>query len=348
MKIFNWVHRRFIPKEDTAALLLERVVPGGDDDDEVLQLFRSHNYDGWGGARAGAGAGAGILSIGTFGLDKTLGININPEANKEYFGLSGKDDHHQEPESDDDHQHSDDEEEEESDHHDDVEVEEEDDDDDDDKSEDDDCEKEWNPLVYDKSGASRPAIASAVISSSSSSSINNDAKPVRPSSPQLPDYIDQEHIHNNYSCYRRITIDTKKEKERITLADLFSADSDDAIWTDGTAKNNPSFTTSNLFQAHSIKKKAASAAAPHPPDRAPKNGTLLFPKKLVPLLKQDSRPIQKLHGLMKRMLKRKIHPDVVAAGKNKSCAAGNGIPSANHQFGINESVSLLRSQGKNM
>nr|XP_027108528.1 uncharacterized protein LOC113728186 isoform X3 [Coffea arabica] len=318
MKIFNWVHRRFIPREDTAALLLDKVVPDDDDDDEMLQLFQGHNYDGWGGA------GAGILSIGTFGLDKTLGINIHPEPNnKEFFGLRGKDgDQDPESEDDDDRQRCD--EEEESDHHDDVE----------DDNDEIDCEEEWNPLVYDKSGAQRPINASALVIGNSS--IHNDAKPVRPPpgnlqlQPDTPDH-DDEHIHSNYSSYRRIMINTKKEKERITLADLFSADSDDAIWMDGTAKNN--IPSCDYLQAQCIKNQAASAT-PHPPDRAkPKNGTLLFPKKLIPLVKQDSRPIQKLHGLMKRMLKRKIHPDVVAAGKNNACAA-------------NESVSLLQSQGQ--
>ncbi|XP_027158715.1 uncharacterized protein LOC113760365 [Coffea eugenioides] len=344
MKIFNWVHRRFIPRdglgqnhvkkheeiplansnddhaEDTAALLLDKVVPDDDDDDEMLQLFQGHNYDGWGGA------GAGILSIGTFGLDKTLGINIHPEPNnKEFFGLRGKDDD-QEPESEDDDDRQRCDEEEESDHHDDVE----------DDNDEIDCEEEWNPLVYDKSGAQRPINASALVIGNSS--IHNDAKPVRPPpgnlqlQPDTPDH-DDEHIHSNYSSYRRIMINTKKEKERITLADLFSADSDDAIWMDGTAKNN--IPSCDYLQAQCIKNQAASAT-PHPPDRAkPKNGTLLFPKKLIPLVKQDSRPIQKLHGLMKRMLKRKIHPDVVAAGKNNACAA-------------NESVSLLQSQDKNM
>lgn len=244
--------------------------------------------------------GANILCIGTLGLNEKFSINDEADEHK-YFGLMGKDEEDSTESEDEEHC---------NDHHqveaysnyggrnddkissDKSDGEEEEDDDDDSYEE-----EEWNPLVHDKSGAPRPDDAAIVIN---------------------------HHLQHYYSFSDHNNSNTKKKKkERITLAQLFSADSDYA-----TTKN-------------AIKKADDAGGA------ATKNATIFFPKKkLIPRIKQDSRPIQKLHRLMKRMLKRKIHPDVVD-GKltNKPYAAAgiiNGIPSTH--FGIAESVSLLQTQ----
>ncbi|XP_050235937.1 protein TILLER ANGLE CONTROL 1 [Mercurialis annua] len=83
--------------------------------------------------------------------------------------------------------------------------------------------------------------------------------------------------------------DIKEKGKRITLAELFLEDSDvkkkkDSVQTDQHIK-------------------------PGKKSTVPKTG-LSFAKKLIPSVGDDSRPIKKLNKLMKRMLKRKIHPDV--------------------------------------
>ncbi|KAL3536670.1 hypothetical protein ACH5RR_000036 [Cinchona calisaya] len=291
MKIFNWMHRRLIPKDglgqnvkkeeeilvndvETEALL-EDVVPA-----DMLQ------FHGW--------RGAAILSIGTFGLKDNINFSINHEYNKEYFELIGKYEGMEESDEEDD-EYSDVHHVEEYSNNSDVDGEE--------FYE----EEEWNPLVYDKSGAPRTDDMIMMNLQDYSSSYMSD---------------DDNLIKNNMM---------KKKKERITLADLFSADSDDDDHIHGTSTKNP-----NQRPSQCTKKPITPTPLSTP---AAKNGTL-FAKKLIPRFKEDSRPIQKLHGLMKRMLKRKIHPDVVEGKNIKPCAAGNENP----QFGIGESVSLLQSQ----
>ncbi|XP_018814820.1 uncharacterized protein LOC108986603 [Juglans regia] len=78
----------------------------------------------------------------------------------------------------------------------------------------------------------------------------------------------------------------KKKGERITLADLFLADAH----VEG--KFDP--------------KKVPNSG--EKPVLRTKNG-LSFAKKFIPRVKEDSRPIQTLQRLMKKMLKRKIHPE---------------------------------------
>ncbi|KAJ8534829.1 hypothetical protein K7X08_016557 [Anisodus acutangulus] len=92
------------------------------------------------------------------------------------------------------------------------------------------------------------------------------------------------------------------KKERITLADLFSADSDHHHKADRPRKS----TESEIF----IKKLNLSSQV--------KNG-LSFAKKLIPRVKDEPRPIQKLQKLMTKVLKRKVHPDIETKfGKNNS------------------------------
>ncbi|KAL3517323.1 hypothetical protein ACH5RR_024225 [Cinchona calisaya] len=298
MKIFNWMHRRFIPKDGLGQNYVKKdeeilIKSNYDHADTAAQMLGQ--FHGW------DGAGAGILSIGTFGLQDAFGINDHQHTKLEYLEFMAGDDELV-TESEDD-EYSDDQ------SH-----------DDDDESEDDnsfggeqDYEQEWNPLLYDKSGAPWPTDAA----------ING----------LQVEYFSDEHDNNNYNISISISNNINK-KERITLADLFSAD-DDHDHGFGTNKK-PNNYCKTRPQSKCFKK-------PTPHHAMDKNGTLLFPKKLIPRVKEDSRPIQKFHGLMKRMLKRKVHPDAVE-GKIKPCAAANVIPSADDHFGINESVSLLQSQ----
>ncbi|KAL4362151.1 hypothetical protein GQ457_04G030430 [Hibiscus cannabinus] len=75
---------------------------------------------------------------------------------------------------------------------------------------------------------------------------------------------------------------------RTTLAELFSEDSD--------IKKKP---CPLELDSNSCKK----------PSLGTKNG-LSFAKKLIPQVGQDLRPIKMLHQMMRRMLKRKIHPEL--------------------------------------
>ncbi|XP_006339752.1 uncharacterized protein [Solanum tuberosum] len=89
------------------------------------------------------------------------------------------------------------------------------------------------------------------------------------------------------------------KKERITLADLFSADLSDDDDDDKEKVQLP-----DLYDdLTNINKKSSKLPQV-------KNG-VSFAKKIIPRVKQDSRRIQKL---MTRALKRKIHPDI--EGKN--------------------------------
>ncbi|KAK2650010.1 hypothetical protein Ddye_017499 [Dipteronia dyeriana] len=85
--------------------------------------------------------------------------------------------------------------------------------------------------------------------------------------------------------------DKGKKRGRTTLADLFSEDSD--IYKKPI---NPSESETNFSAG---KKQSVRA----------KNG-LSFAKKLIPHVKEEARPMKKLNQMMRRMLKRKIHPEL--------------------------------------
>ncbi|XP_039007510.1 protein TILLER ANGLE CONTROL 1-like [Hibiscus syriacus] len=109
-----------------------------------------------------------------------------------------------------------------------------------------------------------------------------------------------------------------KLRRRTTLADLFSEDSD--------IKNKHCPLELN---SGSTKKPSART----------KNG-LSFAKKLIPQVGEDSRPIKMLHHMMRRMLKRKIHPELEGKGQCKSTVID---ALAKKTFQSTESVSLLQS-----
>ncbi|XWS46278.1 hypothetical protein CRYUN_Cryun14cG0051400 [Craigia yunnanensis] len=114
-----------------------------------------------------------------------------------------------------------------------------------------------------------------------------------------------------------------KLRRRTTLADLFSEDSD--------MKKKPSPLE---FDSNSCKKASVRT----------KNG-LSFAKKLIPQVGEDSRPIKKLHQMMRRMLKRKIHPELEGKGNKLDGpykpSLIDVLASKKHEAG--ESVSLLQS-----
>ncbi|XP_021889574.1 uncharacterized protein LOC110808391 isoform X3 [Carica papaya] len=83
-------------------------------------------------------------------------------------------------------------------------------------------------------------------------------------------------------------IEQAVQKRRTTLAELFMADSDDM---EKKVEGGDEF---------EVTKKACIRT---------KNG-LSFAKKLIPHVGDDSRPIKKIQQMMKRMLKRKIHPEL--------------------------------------
>ncbi|KAI8572862.1 hypothetical protein RHMOL_Rhmol01G0233000 [Rhododendron molle] len=122
----------------------------------------------------------------------------------------------------------------------------------------------------------------------------------------------------------------KEKKERITLADLLVADdSDDHVKYmkgDGRVVDKDS----------NYKKKT---------DVGVKKKGLSFAKKLIPGVGEDSRPIKKLHQLMRRMTKRKIHPDMEEEFKKAGNDALIKPGSIADKYGANESVSLLPIAG---
>ncbi|CAA2982585.1 Hypothetical predicted protein [Olea europaea subsp. europaea] len=117
------------------------------------------------------------------------------------------------------------------------------------------------------------------------------------------------------------------KKERITLADLFYADSDEQ---EKHKKNK-----GNIIDPD-FNKKLSAAEANY------KRG-LSFAKKLVPRVGEDSRPIKKLHHMMTKMLKRKIHPDI-GVKINKDNEHNTKPKVASEDRKIFESISLLQSQ----
>ncbi|XP_075479410.1 protein TILLER ANGLE CONTROL 1-like [Primulina tabacum] len=87
--------------------------------------------------------------------------------------------------------------------------------------------------------------------------------------------------------------DADMKKDRITLADLFSADH----WDDDELQKKQS-----KKKLHELMEEKASS-------KKHSHGRLGFAKKLLlPGDSKDARPIHKLHRLVRRILKRKIHP----------------------------------------
>ncbi|XAR62933.1 hypothetical protein NMG60_11022681 [Bertholletia excelsa] len=111
-----------------------------------------------------------------------------------------------------------------------------------------------------------------------------------------------------------------EKRERITLADLFSADSEEYTKADQS--------------------KVKDDLTKMPDDFHGKKRGSLFGKKLNSPVGDDKRPIKKLHQLMRRMLRRKIHPDI--GGKLLNEEAQMETTSLLHEEnGAIESICLL-------
>ncbi|XP_062091329.1 protein TILLER ANGLE CONTROL 1 isoform X2 [Humulus lupulus] len=120
----------------------------------------------------------------------------------------------------------------------------------------------------------------------------------------------------------------KKKAGRTTLADLFLADGDVKMKID----------SGKVLAEESINKKTNVRT----------KKSLSFAKKLIPRVKEEASPIKNLQRLMRRMLKRKIHPEALDAKMNKSegqKATGGIELVTNTPKKASESVSLLAMQG---
>ncbi|KAI8023427.1 hypothetical protein LOK49_LG03G02073 [Camellia lanceoleosa] len=121
--------------------------------------------------------------------------------------------------------------------------------------------------------------------------------------------------------------DTRKKK-RITLADLFVADSDLNAKPD-CGKVLEDFGKKVDVDANKKKKKKGFLSA----------------KKFIPGVGDDTSPIKKLRQLMKRMMKRKIHPGLEEKfEKMDSQMKPTTCGLIAHGYGTNESVSLLQTK----
>ncbi|XP_004306634.1 PREDICTED: uncharacterized protein LOC101302199 [Fragaria vesca subsp. vesca] len=114
----------------------------------------------------------------------------------------------------------------------------------------------------------------------------------------------------------------KSKGERITLADLFMADGHDFQSQLDSRKVQPE-----------LKKMSTTRT---------RNGGLGFAKKLIPRVKEESTPIKNVQRLMRRMLKRKIHPADLDVKKPTTAVE---LISTNVETDASESVSLLPIQG---
>lgn len=132
-------------------------------------------------------------------------------------------------------------------------------------------------------------------------------------------------MESKYSAIMEMDNEEKKKKKgerRITLADLFLADAEDVAKA--------------LKDDKVLQKKTADVRS--------KNG-LSFAKKLIPRVKEDSHPIKNFQRLMRRMLKRKIHPEIEDKINKPSPDLTHQIGMANNGgFETFESLSLLPSQ----
>lgn len=257
---------------DTKALL--------DENTNVSSAHGMLHYHGW---------NAGILSIGTFGLLKDdLSIMIKNGEHKEYFGFIDKDGQdrgekwvegqeaeeycHQDADADadgweDDNMMST------------IDVED---------YQDSDVEGEWNPLLYDcingggtGGGAPRSNAICAITINPAAADHNINVNGAI-------------NIDDSLQYYDEVN----KKKERTTLAELFSAESEHDDDDDDDEDGDAIIAKHNCRKVppkskYSINKKPAVISS----DGAQKNG-LAVGKKVIPKVKEDgSRPMQKLQGV---------------------------------------------------
>ncbi|CAN4125031.1 unnamed protein product [Withania somnifera] len=140
--------------------------------------------------------------------------------------------------------------------------------------------------------------------------------------------INEAIIESNNNSSAESNINKMMKKERITLADLFSADSDHHPKADRPAGKSTEVEISTKNHNSSIQVIKG----------------LSFAKKLIPRVKDEPRPIQKLKKLMTKVLKRKVHPDIetkLSKNSNQVKAAKMlGLSCVKH-VRVESSVSLL-------
>ncbi|KAK7349401.1 hypothetical protein VNO77_06736 [Canavalia gladiata] len=258
MKIFNWVHKRFHHNtlKDGFASNMKKTEPTITNADSQALLkqvaLTDHMLGGW---------KDGILTIGTLGYDPLKSINHH----KEYFALETEDEIEEE-DGEGEHIMVEDEQENyyNAEH------------------------EELNPLIY--STFEHNIIEDVVIDQIQNYDDDGEASKdeVVRSFDEIvmaPPMFSLEVIESN-----DVETDQKKKKgERITLADLFLADSDVKIKLDSA--------------------KVCQLASSEKPNLKAKHG-LSFAKKLIPRVKDNPHPMKDIKKLMKKMLKRKIHPDL--------------------------------------
>ncbi|KAL5062464.1 hypothetical protein RYX36_024201 [Vicia faba] len=256
MKIFNWVHKRFhhnnTPNDGFGSNMKKNESTMNNKNDNQALLKQVALTDMLGGWNDG------ILTIGTLGYDPMKSINNH----KDYYSLEAEK------------------------QHDFVE----DNDDDDDESFYNAEQEELNPLInntLDESNNSEDVVCE------NHDDVDDDVNATKEKKIMMienfkeivdvpPPMIFHEIIEAN-----DVEADQKK---RITLADLFLADSD--------LKMKVDYSKAKVLIESSEK-----------PNLKPKNG-FSFAKKIIPLVKDNAHPIKDIKKLMKKMLKRKIHPDL--------------------------------------
>ncbi|XP_038684945.1 protein TILLER ANGLE CONTROL 1 [Tripterygium wilfordii] len=256
MKIFNWMHKRFHQnlQKDGFDRIVKKPDLGTTSDLERQALLKQvalvNVLDGW---------RDGILTIGTFGLQSFEPPTIISQKH-DYLILQN-----QEEDDDQEETYSVDNVEDANDEDNDNKYEE---------CEEEEEEEEMNPLMFTTFDCNFDDIESEF-----------GANVVKPDVPLTPFYGSSE-IQPDLGV---AAINQRENKgERVTLADLFSADSE--------VKKKPKL---EKIELDSGKLQGLKT----------KNG-LSFAKKLIPLVGEDSRPIKKLNRLMRKMLKRKIHPEL--------------------------------------
>ncbi|KAM6583813.1 hypothetical protein CsatB_010815 [Cannabis sativa] len=315
MKLFNWVHKRFhhdpLPKDHE--YFARKVEKNGDDE----LLHHSNDKDTQALLKevvlidALDGWKDGILAIGTFGFDPRKPLNQQCYSQKEYLVLES------EEEEDEDEEFSVDDVEDSS-HDSDVDEE--------DSMSDETCaedEEEVNPLMFSALGLGH------------SFNKDNNNKDVVASDQKInEDHHDRVLLSSldNGSVSVASKDEEKKKVGRTTLADLFLAD--------GDVKMKNSIDSGKVLADHhheeTINKKMNNVRT---------KKSLSFAKKLIPRVKEEKSPIKNLQRMMRRMLKRKIHPEALDGKVNKSEGQKGQQLVANTPKKASESVSLLAMQG---
>ncbi|KAJ0258182.1 Protein TILLER ANGLE CONTROL 1 [Hirschfeldia incana] len=123
------------------------------------------------------------------------------------------------------------------------------------------------------------------------------------------DHFDSVKTIENPVVVAAVEAEVEPEKKRTTLAELFMEDQEDDTKHDKKKPKNPNLNVDG--QKVKYHKQNGSKLC----------SKLSFAKKMVISKskdkEQDSRPIKKVHEMIKRMLKKKIHPDVDATRASK-------------------------------